>query len=133
MADLSIFSEIIQDFTPGAAGVWTGVFMFFAWWIREWRETRKLSSSDRLARRDGYARQVESLMAENRLLREDLRKLERQHHEYRRQCVAENDDLRKELCLTKGQLEEIKASLNIVGKTHKDGRAGMFIAGGKTI
>lgn len=109
MIELNEILKSITGWSPGAYGIWTGVLMFSAWWLREWRETRKLSAEDRLARRDGYAHQVQSLMAENRSLRDDLRKLEKQHYDYRSMCVAENDELRRELRITREELEEIIA------------------------
>lgn len=87
-------AKVIADFTPGAAGIWTGVFMFAGWLAREWRETRKLSAEDRIARRDGYAKQVADLMKENREQREDTRKLREEYDLHRRQCQIETDQLR---------------------------------------
>lgn len=84
-------------FTPGAYGIWSGVFMFAAWLMREWRETRKLSADDRLARREGYAKQVENLQDENRELRTDLSAAERRHDDYRRACQIETDQLRSDV------------------------------------
>lgn len=75
-------------------GVWTGVLMFAGWMLKEWRETRKLSLDDRLARRDGYAKQVEMLMAENRKLGEDMSKLREEYDQYRQLCHRETDQLR---------------------------------------
>lgn len=86
--------SILQGFTPGTYGVWTGVLMFAGWWLREWRETRKLSAEDRLARREGYAKQVELLMGENRALHSDLATLRAEYDKYRDLCHRENDQLR---------------------------------------
>jgi septal ring factor EnvC (AmiA/AmiB activator) len=91
------FAKIAQDFTPGAAGIWTLVVMFAAYLLREWRETRKLSFEDRLARREGYAKQVEDLTLENRKLREDVTRAWHEHEEYRRLCHTETDQLRSEI------------------------------------
>lgn len=76
--------------------------------IKEWRETRKLSAEDRLARREGYAKQVGVLMTENRNLRADLAAAEARHNQYRlesekryddhrRTCEAETSQLRDEV------------------------------------
>jgi hypothetical protein len=89
--------SIFKEFTPGAYGIWSGVLMFAAWWLREWRETRKLSAEDRLARRDGYAKQVEMLMGENRGLRSDLAAMEKRHSDYRTLCHQETDQLRDQV------------------------------------
>jgi len=87
-------ARILASFTPGAAGIWVGVLMFAGWWLKEWRETRKLSLDDRLARRDGYAAQVASLTTENRNLRADLAEIEERHSRYRELCHKETDQLR---------------------------------------
>lgn len=94
----------IPGLTFTGAGTWTGVTMFAAYLVREWRETRKLSAEDRLARREGYAKQVEMLLgaqdrdrAENRRLRGDLQSLENTHDEYRRACQEETDQLRGDI------------------------------------
>lgn len=88
---------LFRDFTPGAYGVWSGVLMFAAWWLREYRETRKLSADDRLARREGYAKQVELLTAENRNLMADQRALREEYDRYRTMCHAETDQLRNQV------------------------------------
>lgn len=88
---------IFREFTPGTYGIWTGVLMFAAWLLREWRETRKLSADDRLARREGYAKQVESLSVENRNLRREIQEVRQAHDDYRRLCHAETDQLRQQI------------------------------------
>lgn len=90
-------SKILAEFTPGAYGIWTGVLMFAGWWLKEWRETRKLSLDDRNARREGYAKQVAELTAENRSLRADLVAAEDRHDRYRHACQAETDQLRNDI------------------------------------
>ena len=69
--------------------------MACVYFAREYRETRKLSTEDRLARREGYAKQVEGLLVENRRLRTDLAEFEQRHTEYRRYCEDEHDAHRK--------------------------------------
>lgn len=101
-------SKIVADFTPGAVGIWTGVLLFLAHMVREWRETRKLSADDRLARREGYAKQVESLMRENRALREDLARMEQVHSEHRRQCHEETDLLRRKIRALEDELSGLQ-------------------------
>jgi hypothetical protein len=88
---------IFKDFTPGTYGIWSLVLMGLAYALREWRETRKLSAEDRLARREGYAKQVEGLQKENRELRADLAAVEERHDNYRRLCHAETDQLRDQV------------------------------------
>ena len=95
---------IFRDFTPGAYGIWTGVLMLAAYFLREYRETRKLSLDDRLARRDGYAKQVEALSEEARRLRNDLAALEKRHDDYRRQCHVETDQLRDQVVFLENRL-----------------------------
>lgn len=110
-------AKILAAFTPGAFGVWTGVLMFAAWWLREWRETRKLSADDRLARREGYAKQVESLAAENRRLRGDLAEAERRHDEYRHACQSETDQLRQEIRGLEDEVTGLKRRLDAQAST----------------
>lgn len=88
-------AKIAAEFTPGAVGVWVGVIMFAGWILREWRETKKLSAEDRLARREGYEKQVQLLTAENRELAEDQRQLREEYDRYRKLCQEETDALRK--------------------------------------
>lgn len=108
VAPVKELADVFRAFTPGAYGVWTGVLMFAAWGLREWRETRKLSSDDRLARRDGYARQVELLMAENRALTRDVREVREQYDQYRQLCLAENDQLRQAMAALRDELAALK-------------------------
>lgn len=103
--------SVFKEFTPGAYGVWSGVLMFAAWWLREWRETRKLSAEDRLARRDGYAKQVEMLMGENRNLRSDLSAVEKRHSEYRKLCHEETDQLRDQVVTLENRIAGLMRKL----------------------
>lgn len=103
---------IFRDFTPGAYGVWTGVLMFSAWLLKEWRETRKLSADDRLARREGYAKQVEMLMAENRRLGADLREVREEYDAHRRQCYEETDQLRRMIIDNQAEIEGYKRKVD---------------------
>lgn len=90
-------AKFAASFTPGAAGIWVLVAMAAGWLTREWRETRKLSDADKLARREGYAKQVEMLTAENRGLMADQRALREEYDQYRRLCHAETDQLRDQV------------------------------------
>lgn len=82
------------NWTPSAVGIWILIFMFCVYALREYRETRKLSSADRQARREGYETQVQLLTGENRALASDLSQLRVEYDQYRRDCHAENDALR---------------------------------------
>jgi predicted nucleic acid-binding Zn-ribbon protein len=86
--------ELLKQWAPQAYGIWTLVLLAIVYLAREWRETRKLSSADRLARREGYAAQVASLQDENRNLRQDIALLRREYDGYRHLCQEENDQLR---------------------------------------
>ncbi len=103
-------AQILAEFTPGAAGIWVGVFMFAGWLLREWRETRKLSADDRIARREGYEKQVQILAAENRALAKGIRDLREEYDTYRGVCQTENDQLR-------GQV--IKLEFDLAGMRRK--------------
>lgn len=86
----AIVAKIAADMTPGAVGIWFLVAMFAIYFIREWRETRKLSLEDRLARRDGYAKQVSGLQVENRELRAEVQRVMDTHDAYRKLCHRRN-------------------------------------------
>lgn len=113
--------QFLSTITPGGVGIWTGVLMLAGWFAREWRETRKLSAEDRQARREGYAKQVEMLAAENRKLLEDQSKLRREYDDYRHICQLETDNLREMLIGVQGELAGYKRrvdtlSLAVAGK-----------------
>lgn len=97
--------KVIAGLTPGGVGIWFLVVMIGIYLIREWRETRKLSLEDRIARRDGYARQVEVLLKENREQRDDMRKLRDEYDAHRRQCQLETDQLRHMVIDLEGKVE----------------------------
>lgn len=105
------FDTIQHGITPSAAGVWTLVLMVAGHLLREWRATRKLSLEDRLARRDGYARQVSDLLQENRKLREEMHQMNENHELYRQICHKENDQLRQMLLNVQYELEGLKRKL----------------------
>lgn len=107
----ALAAKIIADFTPGAVGIWALVLMFAVYFLREWRETRKLSLEDRLARRDGYAKQVSSLQVENRELRSEVQRVMDTHDAYRKLCHAETDQLRKQLINMADELQGYKRQL----------------------
>lgn len=114
----------VAGFTPGSYGIWTGVFMFAAWLAREWRETRKLSADDRLARREGYAKQVEMLAAENRRLLEDQAKLRKEYDDYRHLCQMETDSLRDMLIAVQGELAGYKRRVDTLSLVVANGKPG---------
>lgn len=107
----AIVASLIGSMTAGAVGVWALVFMFGIYFLREWRETRKLSLEDRLARRDGYAKQVSSLMIENRELRHELHNVQQAHSAYRKLCNEETDQLRRQLMDIEDELQGYKRQL----------------------
>jgi predicted nucleic acid-binding Zn-ribbon protein len=82
---------------PQAYGIYGLLFLVAAWMFKSWLETRKLSTEDRMARREGYARQVETLQRENRDLGGDLRDLRHEYDDYRKMCRAETDELRHQI------------------------------------
>lgn len=90
-------AKLLSDVTPSAVGTWVLVLMLALYGLREWRETRKLSLEDRLARRDGYAHQVQELHGENRALRLDLSRLHEEYDRYRKMCQEENSQLRSQI------------------------------------
>lgn len=104
-------AQFFKDFTPGAYTLLYLAVLATAYFVREWRETRKLSSEDRLARRDGYAKQVASLQAENRGLRADVADIEKRHDEYRRLCHAETDQLRDQVVMLENRMSGLLRKL----------------------
>lgn len=105
MGDLA---DILRGFTPTTYSVvWVGA-MITIYMIREWRETRKLSAEDKLARRDGYAKQVQMLMAENRQLLDDQRQLRQEYDAHRRLCQQETDQLRKMIIDLENEIQGLK-------------------------
>jgi DNA repair exonuclease SbcCD ATPase subunit len=90
-----LINQIASQVTLGSTGIWLVAALLALHFAREYRETRKLSLEDRLAKRDGYQRQVEHLMQENRSLRGDISRLHVEYDQYRHLCQEENDQLRR--------------------------------------
>lgn len=64
-----------------------------------------------MARREGYAKQVEQLMEENRNLRGDLVAMEKLHNDYRVLCHAETDQLRSQVVSLEDQIAGLMRKL----------------------
>lgn len=113
----------LKDWPPQAYGIWTLVVMAIVYAAREYRETRKLSSSDRQARREGFTWQVENLQRENRGLQLDLTSLRREYDEYRRLCHDETDQLRMQVISLEGEVAGMKRqrATDAVYSARKDG------------
>lgn len=105
------------NWSPGAYGIWVLVAMFGIYLLREWRETRKLSSADRQARREGFEHQVDVLMHENRRLGEDLRALRHEYDNYRRQCLEENDQRVAEIRRLENELHGLQRQMRSQAQT----------------
>ncbi|WP_028970168.1 hypothetical protein [Sphingomonas sp. URHD0057] len=103
---------LFREWAPQAYGIWTLVLFAFVYLVREWRETRKLSSADRLARREGYALQVENLQRENRLLQTDLNALRHEYDDYRRLCHDETDALRSQVVRLEDEVTGLKRRID---------------------
>jgi predicted RNase H-like nuclease (RuvC/YqgF family) len=106
----TLLEAIVKNpgWTPDGVGIWVVAMMIAGWMLKEWREYRKLSIEDRNARRDGYARQVEILLGENRALMEDQRKLREEYDHHRKICQAETDQLRDMIVNLEGELQGLK-------------------------
>lgn len=106
----ALLQAIIKNpgWTPGGVGIWFVAMLIGGWMLKEWREYRKLSIEDRNARRDGYARQVEILLGENRALMEDQRKLREEYDHHRKICQAETDQLREMIVNLEGEVQGLK-------------------------
>lgn len=94
IATMPPLHSFVSEFTPGAAFLAYIAAIITFHYLKEWRETRKLSMEDRQARREGFMALVESLQDENRDLRVNLLTNEKTHDEYRRMCQQETDQLR---------------------------------------
>lgn len=105
MEDLPMF---LSKFTPGTYGVWMLVLMAAAHFAREWRLTRKLTSEERQARREGWTAQVEMLQRECRERAEDTRRLRGEYDEYRKLCQVETDQLRDMLQRQEDEISGLK-------------------------
>jgi predicted nucleic acid-binding Zn-ribbon protein len=120
--------EILKAWAPQAYGIWTLVLIAVVYFVREWRETRKLSAADRLARREGYSHQVANLQAENRALGQDMRNLREEYDEYRRLCREETDQLRAHIRALEDELQGFKRRLDsqasAAGRLITDAREG---------
>lgn len=108
---MEIFSTLAK-FSPGTIPGWALVALGLFYFFREWRETRKMSAEDRLARRDGYAKQVTDLTIENRALRADLVANEKLHSDYRRDCQRETDQLRGEIRSLEDEVSGLKRRID---------------------
>lgn len=106
-------ATVMQDVTPGAVGIWIAVGMLAVHFIREWRENRKLSADDRVARREGYETQVRDLRTENRALIDDLRSLRKEYDEHRKLCQQETDQLRDMLVAVQDELQGLKRKVAV--------------------
>lgn len=100
--------EVFKDWAPQAYGIWTLVLMAIVYFAREYRETRKLSSADRQARREGFTWQVENLQRENRDLQTDLTALRREYDAYRKLCHEETDQLRDQVLSLENEVAGLK-------------------------
>lgn len=107
MPDFSSFTQ----WQPQAYGIWGLFVLVSGYMFKGWLETRKLSIEDKMARREGYARQVETLHSENRNLSGDLSSLRREYDEYRRGHQAEFDDYRRACQAENEQLRQGQVSL----------------------
>lgn len=107
----------LSKMTPGGYGIWTIALMVAAWLAKEWRETRKLSTDDRQAKREGFAKQVESLQVENRKLRGDLAEVEQRHDDYRHACQTETDGLRQQIRSLEDEVNGLRRRLDTQAST----------------
>lgn len=110
---------LAKGWTPGATGIWLIAGLIVLRFLHEWRETRKLSLEDRLARREGYEKQVQELLKENRALRQEVNTVQisarkeiadvqDSFDDYRRLCRLETDQLREEIRELQDQITGMK-------------------------
>lgn len=109
---MEILGRIIAEFTPGAVGIWLVVGMLGVYLSREYRLMRGMTPEDRLARRDGFQKQVELLLTENRSLRDEMHGMNENHEKYRQLCHQENDQLRGMLRSNADEIEGLKRKIS---------------------
>lgn len=112
-----ILLGLTKGWTPAGYGIWLIAAIIIIYFIREWRETRKLSSTDRQARREGFERQVEILLNENRKLGEDLRELRREYDNYRRICQEENEQRLSEIRRLEHEVMGLNRQIRATGQS----------------
>ncbi len=104
-----------QEMTPGAYGIY-GLFFLAIGGIIKWRlDLGKLSLDERVAKREGFTKQVELLLQElkgvreeNRLLLKDNHDLREEYNAFRILCHKENEQLRKMIIEVTDDLEGLK-------------------------
>lgn len=89
--------DALRQVTPGGWGIWLIVIMLASYLAREWKDNRKLTADERQAKREGFTRQTEILMRENRELLTDLRQLRQEYDAHRKICYQETAQLREML------------------------------------
>lgn len=112
MALVNSLVAFFQDMTPGGVGIWTGVIAFLTYWGKQTLEERKLSSSDRQARREGFEKQVQILQDENRDLRIEMAADRKAHADYRNLCHQETDQLRQQVIRLEDELNGYKRQVD---------------------
>ena len=106
--------QVMRDITPGAAGVWVLVLAVLGWMLQQYRENRKLSDADKIARRQGYEVEVRELRDECRALRADQTALRDDYDKYRRDCQEETDELRAENRQLRGIIEGLQTRVKLL-------------------
>lgn len=109
-------AELVMQITPGNWGIIvTLVGIAASWFFKQWKETRQLTAEERLAKREGFTKQLELAMAEtaaaraeNRLLSQDMQNLRAEYNEHRRLCYAETEQLRNMLIAQSDEIEGLK-------------------------
>jgi len=111
-----LIARLMSTLTVGGAGIWTLVIMALAYFAREWRENRKLSADEKMARREGYEAQLnrfqqhlDASRAQNHALDDELREMRAEHTAYRRACERETDELRQ---THRRETEELRREIN---------------------
>jgi predicted nuclease with TOPRIM domain len=104
-------AHLLPDMSAGAYGIWLVAGMLLVKFMAEYRLMRGLTPEDRLARRDGYQKQVEILLEENRKLRLEMHQMNEHHEGYRQLCHAENDQLRQMLSTNADETEGLKRKI----------------------
>lgn len=102
-------AHLIQTITPGNWGIILTLLAFGSGWaMTQWKENRKLTTAERLAKREGFTAQVELLLNENRALLNDMHQLRIEYDNHRKLCYHETEQLRGMVIALQNEVEGLK-------------------------
>lgn len=125
--------ELLQNDATRTLGILALVGLGVIYLVREWRATRKLTTEERQARREGFAAQVDLLMrelaecrAECRGQLSDQQSLRRENDDFRRLAYQIQEQQRREILDLREEVEGLKRK-----QAHESGEIAK-LKGGRT-